>query len=280
MLVGSRRPDGTVEVVRDDAIITRLGRGAGESGRLDPRAVEETLEALRQHRARAEADGVQVLTAVATESLRMAENRETFLGPARAILGTNVRMISGDEEARLSYQSVARETPDGPLRVIDIGGGSTELVAGQGEAIESICSHRIGSVRFTETFGGADPVPPGVVDAIRDAARSALALQPLPPYPVLHGLAGTVTTAAALLLGLDRYDREAVDGSAFALERITVLRDELATESSGERARRPCLPPGRADVIVAGLTILEAALVHCGAGTLAVRDRGVRYALL
>jgi exopolyphosphatase/guanosine-5'-triphosphate,3'-diphosphate pyrophosphatase len=280
MLVGVRAPDGKVQVVRDDAIITRLGRGADASGELDAGAVQQTLAALRSHGARAHADGVSEIVAVATESLRMARNRDTFLGPAQAILGVPVRMISGEEEAQLSYLSVASEEPHGELRVIDIGGGSTEIVAGRGEQVSSVMSHRIGSVRLTERHAGAQVVPPATLELMQAQVRTALAAQPLEPLPLLCGLAGTVTTAAALLLGLSSYDREAVDGSQFGLERIIGLRDELAAQSASERAVRPCLAPGRADVIVAGLAILTCAMEHCGAQVLKVRDRGVRYALL
>ena len=102
----------------------------------------------------------------------------------------------------------------------------------------------------------------------------------MPPAPLLHGVAGTVTTTAALLLGLPAYDRMRVDGSRFAMAEVAALRDTLACETAAERTRRPCLERGRADVIVTGLTILLAVLEHCGATTLVVRDRGLRYSLI
>ncbi len=280
LLIGRRRADGSLEIVGDQARVARLGQGVARTGVLDPAAIDRTLQILADYRRQAEAAGAPI-EAVATEGLRLARDREVFTTAAREVLGTPVRMISGEEEARLSYLSVARELPtSGPLRVIDIGGASTELVAGHGDTLTSVVSHKIGSVRLTEEWVTEDPVPPTTIEALKSAAAHAFAEQPLPPADRLHGLAGTVTTTAALLLGLSTYDAERVDGTEWTTAQVISLRDELAAEPLEVRARRPCLPPGRADVVVAGLSILEVALTHCGAKTLVVRDRGLRYALL
>lgn len=279
LLLAERRADGTLAVTSDDSRVTRLGEGAAKSGQLRADAIERTVAALREYRGLADAAGA-TLVPVATEGLRMASNQGEFLERARAALGVDVRMISGDEEAELSYLSVAREEPAGPLRVLDIGGGSTELVSGEGERIVSRCSHRIGSVRLTEAWVDSDPPSSAAVAAMDRVATEAFAVQPLAPAPRLHGLAGTVTTAAALLMGLTTYDRLKVDGTCWSVGEVEALRDTLAAEPLEQRASRPCLPTGRADVIVAGITILLAALRHCGADTLVVRDRGLRYALV
>lgn len=279
LLLAERRPDGSLRVLRDESRVTRLGQGAAASGELHPDAIERTLAVLAEYRQLAEAAGA-TLEPVATEGLRMASNRDAFLEGARDVLGVDVQLISGDREAELSYLSVAREEEPSPLRVLDIGGGSTELVVGDGETIVSRCSHRIGSVRLTERWIDADPPTPGALRAMEDAALEAFAKQPLEPAPVLHGLAGTVTTAAALMLGLTSYARDRVDGTRWATDDVRHLRDMLARETVAERMKRPCLPAGRADVIVAGATILWVALRHCGATTLVVRDRGLRYALV
>lgn len=282
MLIARRRVDGSIEAALDRSTITRLGKGAGQSGVLAPDAIARTLAVLRQYREVAAAHGVASLLAVTTEGVRMASNRDDFLAPAAEVVGSPVRLLSGDEEAEMSYRSVAQETPGGgPLRVIDIGGGSTEIAVGEGARLISSVSHRIGAVRLTERFVDADPPTPASVAAIEAQARATFAAgQPLAPHPVLHGVAGTVTTAAALLLGLAAYDREKVDGSRFPAAQVRGLRDALARETSAERCTRPALDPGRADVVVAGLTILVAALDHCGADTLVARDRGLRYVLV
>lgn len=268
-----------LEVLEDRCIITRLGEGVAERGTLAPAAIERTLAALRTLRAEAEGHGASI-TAVTTEGVRLAGNPEAFLGPAAAVLGAPVRVLSGEDEARLSYLSVAAETPEGgPLRVVDIGGASTELVVGEGLEVVQARSHRIGSVRLTERFVHQDPPGPAAVEAMATAVREALASQPLAPHPRLHGLAGTVTSAAALLLGLERYDRERVDGSVHARDSVAALRDRLAALPLAQR-HGPLLEAKRADVIVGGLTILVGVLDHCGADTLVVRDRGLRYALV
>jgi exopolyphosphatase/guanosine-5'-triphosphate,3'-diphosphate pyrophosphatase len=281
MLLARRDATGRV-VVHDDLVrMTRLGQGAAASGRLHPEAIERTLAALREYRALADAQGAEI-EAVATEGLRMVANPEAFLEPAAQALGRPVRLISGDEEAELSFRSVAQETADegAPLHVLDIGGGSTELVVGRGGVVVDRRSHPVGSVRLTERCIHGDPPTAAEVEAVARAARAALAEQLVAPRPELHGLAGTVTTVAALLLELPAYDRYAVDGSRFSVAQVVELRDRLAALTLAERVALPQLPPGRADVIVAGTTILVEALRHCGAQTLVVRDRGLRYALV
>lgn len=280
MLVGERDAAGHVRVLEDLARITRLGQGAAARGSLAPEAVERTLAVLREYGELARARGAEIV-AVATEGLRMAGDPETFLVPARAALGAEIRLISGDEEAELSYLSVARESPDdAPLRVLDIGGGSTELVVGEGARIVDRRSHRIGSVRLTEQIVRSDPPGEDELAELLRVASEAFASQPVAPHPVLHGLAGTVTSAGAIYLGLSRYDREAVDGVRMRQDEVELLRDRLAAQSVAERSANPILGPGRGDVIVAGMTILLAAMRHCGAETLVVRDRGLRFALL
>src|SRR5690606_4388649 len=223
LLVGERRDDGSLAIIRDEATVARVSKGAAARGTLAPVAIERTLAVLRRYRELADNDGVATIEAVATEGLRMASNASEFLEPAAAILGGEVRLISGDEEARLSYRSVALEQWHGctdrsgdpemgsELRVIDIGGASTELVIGHGLAVEQAVSHRIGSVRLSEQLGDGHPPSAAALAAMHELARKTFASQPLAPHPILHGLAGTVTTAAAVVLGLERYDRDRVD---------------------------------------------------------------------
>ncbi|MGH1342569.1 MAG: hypothetical protein ACRBN8_13495 [Nannocystales bacterium] len=280
LLLGSRDATGAVRISRDEARVARLGEGVAKRGSLLPAAIERTVRVLADYRALADEAGAPI-QAVATEGLRLACDRDVFLERACEALGVPVRLISGEEEAELSYLSVAREHPEvGEMRVIDIGGASTELAVGKGEVVGGVVSHKIGSVRLTEAHVAHDPILAEEVLAIEATARKAFAAQPLPPSEELYGLAGTVTTTAALLLGLDAYDRDRIDGTRWSISEIVGLRDVLAAEPLDVRVQRPCLPPGRADVVVAGLSILRVAMEHCGAKTLVVRDRGLRYALL
>ncbi len=281
LLVGARAGDGSVSVLHDFARVARLSEGAAASGRLNPVAIERALAVLVEYRGILNGLEIEGLRAVSTEGVRMAANAVDFLRPAAEVLGVPVQVLSGEEEARLSYRSVALEEPDADdLRVIDIGGASTELVAGIKLEAQNIVSHAIGSVRLTEAYIDADPPTARCLETLEAAVKTAFARQPLDPSPLLFGLAGTVTTAAALMLGLLSYDRERIDGQRFSTEQIFCLRVRLAAMDQGARLALPCLSLGRADVIVAGVTILCAALEHCGATTLVVRDRGLRYSLL
>lgn len=279
LLVARRGPDGAVEILEDTARVARLGEGVAQSGALLPRAVDRAIGILETYRDHVRELGAE-LVVVATAGIRMANNPELFLDRAAVLLGQPVRVISGEEEARLSYLSVARETDDGTLRVLDIGGGSTELVTGRGEEVDGFVSHPMGSVRLTEQFVRNDPPTGAEVQHIASAADACLASQPLPSHPVLHGLAGTVTSAAAIHLGLQTYDRAAVDGTRMTHDEVGALRDRLARQTRDERIATTLLGEGRADVIVAGMTVLLRTMVHCGAQTLVVRDRGLRYALV
>ncbi len=281
LLVAERDASGALNIVRDMATVARVSEGAAARGTLSPEAIARTLEVLRSYRARASADGVADIEAVATEGLRMASNAEEFLAPASEILGSAVRLISGEEEARLSYRSVALEHRSvAPLRVIDIGGASTELVCGRGLDIDEAVSHRLGSVRVSESHGDGHPPSPAALEAIYAHAREVLASQPLAAHSELYGLAGTVTTAAGVLLELEHYDRDRVDGTRVSVGQLRALQRRLAQLDLAQLRAIPLVGVGRADVVVGGVTILLAALDHCGARTLVVRDRGLRYALL
>lgn len=280
LLIGKRREDGSLDIVCDEARVARLGEGVAHRGRLRPEAIERALVILEDYRRIADERSAPI-EAVATEGLRLAADRDVFLERARDVLGVPVRMITGEEEARLSYLSVAREHPQvAAMRVIDIGGASTELAVGSGVDVEQVVSHKVGSVRLTEAYVHDDPPSATQIEAVENTARTAFATQPMEPADTLYGLAGTVTTAAALLLDLQAYDRDRVDHTSWSRSQLQQLRAELAAESLDVRSQRPCLPAGRADVVVAGLSILLVALEHCGAAQLVVRDRGLRYALL
>lgn len=281
LLVGRRHADGSLTIVRDESTVARVAEGAAASGKLRPDAIERTLSVLRRYRELADADGVTEIEAVATEGLRMADNAQEFLCPAAAVLGSAVRLLSGEDEARLSYRSVALEHPDlDPLRVLDIGGASTELVVGRGLEVEQAVSHQLGSVRITEMLGDGHPPSATALARMHVHAREVFSAQPLQPHSTLHGLAGTVTTATALLLGLERYDRDAVDRTLVGIAALRSLLDRLLGMSLAQLQACPLLGIGRADVVVGGVVILIAALEHCGAEMLLVRDRGLRYALL
>jgi exopolyphosphatase/guanosine-5'-triphosphate,3'-diphosphate pyrophosphatase len=288
LLVAEAGPGGPVALV-ERAEITRLGRGVDASGRLDPSAMAETVRVLAAYAAEARRLGAAAIDCVATSAARDASNGAEFLAAVRATAGIEPRIVSGDEEARLVWTSAWRDfgaAAPGPARlaVLDVGGGSTEFTFGDGPSPAGRRSLQVGAVRLTERHGGADPVGPATLAALRQAARAAL----LPLGAMgggdaggrLVGVAGTVTTLAAVEQALPAYDAELVHGSSLARGRVEALIERLAALPLAERARLPGMEPKRADVIVAGAVVVAEAMALTGFERLTVSDRGVRWGLV
>ena len=242
--------------------ITRLGRGVDATGRLDDGAVQRTLECLRQYRSAIDRHNPSAVRVIATSAARDAANRAEFLEPAEAILGAAPEVLSGREEAELAFRGAVSELDpaDGPFLVVDIGGGSTELSYGAQRCSDAL-SLDIGSVRLTEKYIHHDPPRPEELAAclsvtelhLDDAVR---AIDALGGHCRLVGVAGTVTTVAAVELGLAAYDRDRVHHFRLSKEAAEDVFRTLATETLADRVHNPGLHPGRADVIVAGVCIL------------------------
>ena len=254
--------DGTSPAVERRSEITRLGRGVDATGRLDDDAVQRTLECLRQYRSAVDRHNPSALRVIATSAARDAANRAEFLEPAEAILGAAPEVLSGREEAEMAFRGAVSELDpaDGPFLVVDIGGGSTELSYG-GQHCTGALSLDIGSVRLTEKYVHHDPPQPEELSAclsvselhLDDAVRAIGALS---GDCRLVGVAGTITTVAAVELGLATYDRDRVHHFRLSKEAAEDVFRTLATEKLADRVHNPGLHPGRADVIVAGACIL------------------------
>jgi len=276
--------------VRERAEITRLGRGVDATGRLDPAAIEGTVAVIVEYAREARALGAAEIACVATSAARDASNGAEFFEAARTRAGLSPEIIGGDEEARLVYESAWRDFGgSGRLAVLDVGGGSTELSWGDGPAPRGRTSLQVGAVRLTERHVRGDPTTPAERAALVSGARAALA--PLaalgdrarggrPRGARLVGVAGTVTTLAAVEQALPAYDPERVHGSTLALDRIDALADRLASLTVKERAALPGMEPKRADVILAGAVVVAEAMRTAGFDALTVSDRGVRWGLL
>jgi exopolyphosphatase/guanosine-5'-triphosphate,3'-diphosphate pyrophosphatase len=271
-----------VTVLEDRAEITRLGRGIGQNGALDNEAIARTLAALREFAAAARRHDARI-AAIGTEALRRAPNAAAFLDPAAEILGTQVEVIDGDREAALTFRGVAASFPDlqtGPLAVVDIGGGSTEIVLASGGQVSFRTSLPLGSVRLTEAFIHHDPPTAAERAAIADAIDSTIRGVPFPQQPTaLVGVAGTVTSVAAMALALASYDPARVHG--YRLTRADLDREiaRLAAATQVERERMVGLDPRRADVILAGAIILERIAASAHVTEVRVSDRGIRWGL-
>ena len=282
---GTRRAD--VRVLEERAEITRLGRGIGqqEGGPLGREGIEATLAALRAYAAIARGHGATI-AAVGTEALRRAPNAADFLVPAAAILGAPVEVIDGDREASLTFLAAATAFPhvaSGTVAVVDIGGGSTEIVLAAGGTVRARTSLPLGSVRLTERHLRHDPPTDAELAALAadlDATLATLGPPDAGPAPVLIGTAGTVTTLAAMSLRLAGHDASLVHGVELTGAALDAEIERLRRSTQAEREAMRGLDPRRADVILAGGYLLQALVRRLGAHTVLVSDRGIRWGLL
>lgn len=281
LLIAYRLADGSYRAEHERCIITRLGRDIDRTGLLDQEAVDCTLDALRQFSSTLDNLGVSPdqRAAVGTSVLRSTTNAEAFLVHAQAVLKCPVEVISGRREAELVLAGVRTAFGDLPPRTVlfDAGGGSTELIRGTETA-----SLDIGAVRLTEKYLHSDPPGPEEIEAARQHVKSRLD-QLSPSFTAAEhiiGIAGTVTTLAAIKIGLEVYDTERVNGSWLTLGSVEEQIQRLSRLPLDARKEIVGLDPARADIIVAGAIIVGAVLQHFGLIQLRVCDRGVRWGLL
>jgi len=239
--------------------IVRLGEGVDRTGRIEVEAIRRTLAVTRRYAELCDRFGVSRMRFVATSATRDAANREDFVAGVQAVLGIKPEVIPGEEEAALSFTGATHElTAGAPFLVVDIGGGSTEFVLGERE-VEAACSVDVGCVRMTERHLAADPPTPEQVAAATadvDAALDEVALAvPLGRTRTLVGLAGSVTTVTARVLGLDRYDRDAIHRASLPVADVLAACDDLLAMRRAGRAAQPYMHPGRVDVIGAGALV-------------------------
>lgn len=258
------------ETVERLMTITRLGQGVDATGRLAPEAIQRTADALRRYREVMDHHGVERVRMTATSAARDAENRDEFFDAAEAIVGVRPELLSGLEEGRLSFAGATAELDPagGPFLVVDIGGGSTEFAVGTTEC-EGALSIDIGCVRMTEKFLEHDPPRADELSACLSVVQTYLddVSRELPAVleaRTFVGLAGTVSTVAAVELGLAEYDRDAIHH--FVLERDAVedVFRTLATENRAQRLANPGMEEARADVIVGGCCVLVKLMRHWG----------------
>jgi len=262
LLVADVDPEaGTLVDVTRRMEVVRLGQGVDRTGRLAPEALERTLAAARRYADECRELGVEATRFVATSASRDAENRQDFVDGVLDALGVEPEVVDGQEEARLSFRGatgVLAASHLGPFLVVDLGGGSTELVLGTTEP-EAAHSMDVGCVRMTERHLQSDPpAPDELLAAHADVAAAldvAAGLVPLGRAVTLVGLAGTVTTVTAHALRLPAYDPTAIDGAVLRVEDVLAACDDLMLRSRDERAALGFMHPGRVDVIGAGALV-------------------------
>jgi exopolyphosphatase/guanosine-5'-triphosphate,3'-diphosphate pyrophosphatase len=274
-------------VVDQDQRVTRLGEGLGATGRLQETPAARTAATVVEYVERARRAGASRIEIVATSAVREAANGRQYASRLEQAAGVRVRVISGDEEARLTLHGILHGLGRGPgaMLAFDIGGGSTEFILARDGALVAAVSLRLGVVPLAERYPFREPVDPTRYAALADDVTRQLARE-LPAVIAdarvdrLVGSAGTVTTLAALDLGLVAYDPARVQGHVLTRAAIEAQRARLAALDVRGRAALPCLEPGRADLILPGTAIVLATMTRLGCERLIVSDWGLREGIL
>jgi exopolyphosphatase / guanosine-5'-triphosphate,3'-diphosphate pyrophosphatase len=288
LLIAEVGPGGGLVPIVERAEITRLGQGVDRARALAPAAVERTLACLRDYAAEIARHDVTRLDVVGTSAMRdagaaTAGSGEDFVERARAILGTPPRVVSGDEEAWLAFSGgLAGLGLSGGVTAFDIGGGSTEIIRGELRGGDVLVENRqsldMGSVRLFERHVRADPPSAKEMTLVRAfVLDQLLPLVPPPPGRPLVGMAGTVTSMAAVARGIAPYDPARIHGACLSLREITETTQKLCALSLVERKALTGLEAKRADVITVGAVILETIVLWARAPEIVVSDRGVRW---
>ncbi|HLT29606.1 MAG TPA: Ppx/GppA family phosphatase [Myxococcaceae bacterium] len=282
LLVAERDQEGRFSPVLERAALTRLGRGVDGTRRLSEEGITQTLAAVEAFAKEARALDIEGLAVSATSAARDATNGDQFLEEARRIADVEVEIISGDAEARLVWLAVQADFGGSNLCVVDIGGGSTEVIYGTAQGQRTYArSLDVGSVRLTERFLPSDPPSPeGLAHLLRFLGEEFAQLPHPPAGATVVGTAGTVTTLLSIRDGIEPYDASRVHGARLTKADLVALIERLSRMPLEERRQVKGLEPARADVIVAGALILLAALERLGADVCVVGDRGVRWGLL
>ena len=257
------------EVVRDMEIV-RLGQGVDETGQFHPDAIARTLAAVDKFAAEIAKRGVEKIRFCATSATRDATNRHLFVDGVRERLGIELEVISGDEEAALSFAGAIKDLDpsNGPFLVVDIGGGSTEFVFGT-STVEAARSVNIGCVRMTERHFASDPATAEQIELARTDIQAAIAqaaaVVPITKAKTLVAVAGTATTVAAAALDLREYDRYAIHLSRISAQQTHDAATMFATSTREQRLALGYMHPGRVDVIAAGSLVLSEIMKATGA---------------
>lgn len=287
LLVADVIGGGRWRIADQDQTITRLGENLARTGALGDAPMARTLAAVRDYVARGARLGASEIRIVATSAVREASNGRAFAAAVEQATGQRVNVVSGEVEARLTLLGVGHGLGrlSGLVLTFDIGGGSTEYVLSEGDAIRSMISLRLGVVPLAERFPFPGIADPKLYRELYDEVRRRLGLE-LPEAirsaRVAHliGTAGTVTALAALDLGLLRYDPDRVQGHVLSRATVERLLGRLCGLSVGERAELPCLEPGRADLIIPGTAIVMATLDQIGIDELRVSEFGLREGVI
>ncbi|HEX5983811.1 MAG TPA: Ppx/GppA phosphatase family protein [Solirubrobacterales bacterium] len=271
---------GRVSPVERRSTVTRLGRGVDLSGHLSAEAIEDVCAAIGCYVGLIEELGAETIEVIATSAVRDADNGSAFVAELRERFALSARVLDGEEEARSTYVGATSESPpDEPTLVVDIGGGSTELIVGTGEEISFHDSLQVGVVRHTERHIAGDPPTAGELEALAADVRTQIEGSVGAGVEATRGIAvaGTPTSLAAVEMELEPYDPARVHGHTLALPSIQRMLSRLASAPLAERVEIPGLHPDRAPTIVAGVVILVETMRTFGLEEIGVSEHDILY---
>ncbi|OGQ81414.1 MAG: hypothetical protein A3F90_14500 [Deltaproteobacteria bacterium RIFCSPLOWO2_12_FULL_60_19] len=287
LLVVELEKNGSFQVITDRAEIARLGEGVDRTGEISPSGEERSFATLKDYLRACKELGVDEIVVAGTSALRDARNGAAFIQRLKRELGLELRVLSGEDEARYSYLAVDRglRLNAADVLVVDVGGGSTEFIWAKAGALHRSASLNLGSVRLTERFFHSDP--PQAEECARVAATIDPEIRGLlhrwgrtGPFDVMVGIAGTFTTLAAVMKGIKTYSHSEVHGSVLPLAEVERQVRLYQTKTVAERKQIAGLEPKRADVILAGALLIERIMKLFGMDSVTVSDQGIRYGLL
>ncbi len=273
---------GRFREVADLSTITRLGEGLLKTRRLSEEAMGRTIAALEKYRMALDAHHGEIVCAFGTSALREAENRDEFIEMAHRRTGFDVKVFSEYEEAYYTYLSV---NPDpailgGDLTVVDIGGGSTEITRGTRERFIDYVSLPVGTVKLTELFVKHDPPARAELEGLARFVRELLPGKGTWADCTVVGMAGTMTTLAAMILGLEGFRKERIHGLSISLSTLDEWVGRLSGMSIAERRALPGMEPGREDLLLQGMVLMREIVASLGTDSFVVSTYGARYGVL
>jgi exopolyphosphatase/guanosine-5'-triphosphate,3'-diphosphate pyrophosphatase len=271
-----------LEDVCDISTITRLGEGLKGAGVLSEAAMDRTFGALKSYRDLARHHGAKELHCVGTAAMREGRNSEEFIRRVEDELGISIGIISARDEAYYTWLSVTQDhlLPDGRFVIVDIGGGSTEIIAGDSREFADFVSLPVGSVKLTEMFIKNDPPADGEISRLEGYLKETVAAPFEGRGCAVVGTAGTITNVASIVLGLDSWDKARVHGLRISSPMVAGVIERLKPMTVAQRRAVRGMEPGREDILLQGALLLKEIMTHFGAEELVVSANGVRYGVL
>lgn len=277
LLIVEKKQDHSLNILADEAIITRIGEGLGQANQFLSSGMERTLNCLKRYRILCDQHRVEKIIAVGTAAFRKAANAKEFVAQVKKECGFEVEVISGKREARLTWKAASTDF-GGDIIVVDIGGGSTEIILSE----KQLVSLPVGSVFLTENFCHSDPISEDDYQKICNTIEEQLNSLKLKNKNVkqLIATAGTATTLGAIQKKMMVYKHHEIHGLQLSLTEIKKILVELKSKTVAERKKIPGLEPLRADVILAGTLLLQKISEYFGFDVITISDRGVRWGLV